>query len=329
MIAELTPCFMMSPDSVARFLEPGNLTFDLVIFDEASQIRVAESVGAMGRAKAVVVAGDSKQMPPSSFGLSSVADDEDEPQDLANWVPEDQESILSECVDAQVPRTWLSWHYRSQDEALIAFSNMRYYESRLSSFPTPVGGGGGTGLQLVRVNGTFDRVKGPTHRTNRLEAEAIVAEIARRVNDPVDRKYSIGVVTFNIPQQSLIAQLLDTHPDPAVTQAWQSDSPDKIFVKNLESVQGDERDIIMFSLAFSPNESGNVPLNWGPLIQVGGERRLNVAITRARRLVMIFALFSPDSCMPRTPPTPGFATCVPTSNCTGRSHHGCPQGPRC
>lgn len=300
-IAALTPCFLMSPDSVARFLDPGAITFDLVVFDEASQIRVAEAIGAMGRARAVVVVGDEKQMPPTSIaqvstGIGSDLDPDSVEGRLAMAV-EDEESILSECAKVQVPTISLTWHYRSQDEALIAFSNHAYYKDRLASFPAPVGGdNGSTGLRFVRVpDGQFIRVNdGKLYRTNPTEAAAIVAEITRRLHDPVEARSTIGVVTFNAQQQDLIERLLDESDDPLVQEALQEPDPERrLFVKNLESVQGDERDVIMFSIAFAKNERGVVPLTWGPMTRAGGERRLNVAITRAKRQVLVFCSFEP------------------------------------
>ncbi len=297
-VSELTPCFLMSPDSVAQFLEPGKFQFDLVVFDEASQIRVAEAIGAMGRAKSVVVVGDSKQMPPTTFAEAALGGDggfDADPDELALTVPEDQESILSEAVQAGLPRHWLSWHYRSRDEALIAFSNVRYYEGRLSTFPAPRISP--DGVRFVRVDGHFhrsDSSSGKKLRTNPVEAQAVVAEIRRRLNDPATAGQSIGVVTFNTQQRDLIMDLLDRLDDPAVNDA-REDAPDdeQIFVKNLESVQGDERDVILFSIAFSKNAAGNLPLNFGPLNRVGGERRLNVAVTRARAQVVVFCSFDP------------------------------------
>ena len=184
LITSVMPCVLVSPDSVARFFPALAGQFDLVVFDEASQIRVADAVGALGRARAAVVVGDSKQMPPTSFAEPSSGGDES--SDFPETTVEDEESILSECVQARVPRQWLSWHYRSQDESLIAFSNNQYYENRLSSFPAPTHGQSsaepdGRGVSLVRVPGTFHRSNaGRLLRTNPIEAKAIVAEIRRR-----------------------------------------------------------------------------------------------------------------------------------------------------
>ncbi|MEU2351173.1 DUF3320 domain-containing protein [Modestobacter sp. NPDC049651] len=299
LITAVMPCVLVSPDSVARFFPARAEQFDLVVFDEASQIRVADAVGALGRARSAVVVGDSRQMPPTSFAEpSSGADDDVYDDDLATAV-EDEESILGECVQARVPRQWLSWHYRSQDESLIAFSNGQYYENRLSSFPAPVHGRatpepGGHGVSLVRVDGVFHRTgSGPLHRTNPVEAEAIVAEIRRRFDLSPDEVPSIGVVTFNVQQRSLIESLLRDAGDERLVEALDRTDGEGLFVKNLENVQGDERDVVLFSTAFGVNERGQLPLNFGPLNKAGGERRLNVAVTRARRQVVVFSSFDP------------------------------------
>lgn len=290
LITQILPCTLMSPDSVARFFPARPDIFDIVVFDEASQIRVADAIGAMGRAKSVVVVGDSKQMPPTSFAEASatVDDDEDYNPDLVA----DEESILTECVHAQVPQQWLSWHYRSQDEALIAFSNVHYYGGQLASFPAPHAGTAGHGISLVRVDGHFERSgKGKTLRTNRVEAERIVEDIRRRFAESPDRAPSLGVITFNAQQRDLIENMLRDTRDERLLAAL--DEPDGLFVKNLENVQGDERDTILFSVAFSKKENGVLPLNFGPLSRPGGERRLNVAVTRARREVVLYASFDP------------------------------------
>ena len=294
LITALTPCVLMSPDSVARFFPADRQDFDLVVFDEASQITVAAAVGAMGRGRSVVVCGDSRQMPPTSFAELSRDEDPDD-------APLDEESILSECVAAHVPRLWLSWHYRSQVEGLIAFSNKSYYQGRLSSFPSPVTaerdpGPTGFGISLRRVSGQFIRSvpRGQSRRffrTNSAEAEAIVDEIRRRFAQAGGSAPSLGVITFNTQQRDLIETRLRDLDDRKITASLDAD--EGIFVKNLENVQGDERDTILFSVAFSANERGDIPLNFGPLNRQGGERRLNVAITRARRQVIVFCSFAP------------------------------------
>ncbi len=295
-IAEITPCVLVSPDSLARFVPPGAMEFDLVVFDEASQIRVPDAIGALGRARACVVAGDSKQLPPTQFAQVSVDDDE-ETVDEFTVVP-DEESVLGECVQAGLPRHWLSWHYRSTDEALIAFSNEQYYEGRLSSFPASPADRFDTGVSFTRIDGHFRRsvpkdagqAEKGLLRTNPTEAAAVVEEVLRRWRR---RERSIGVVTFNAPQRNLIHRMLWDSGVEGVAESMVL-ADDGLFVKNLENVQGDERDVIIFSTAFSANQAGVLPLNFGPLNRAGGERRLNVAVTRARRRVMVFSSFDPE-----------------------------------
>lgn len=287
-LLKLTPCVLMSPQSVARFIPVGSITFDLVVFDEASQIRVADAIGALGRSKAAVIVGDSMQMPPTSmFAIAETDDDSDDQAEEMGFVPSDQDSILSECTDSNVPALHLTWHYRSRDERLIAFSNQAYYRGRLASFPATPVPVVDCGLDLVHVGGTFDGGKGGT-RTNRAEADAIVAEVERLLT--ADPDASIGVITFNIQQRDLLLDLLE-EGKPVVKQAFLRER-EKIFVKNLENVQGDERDTILFSLAYSPDpHTGRLAMRFGPLMSDGGEKRLNVAITRARRRVTLFASF--------------------------------------
>lgn len=303
LIVELTPCFLMSPDSVAKFLVPGKIRFDMVVFDEASQIRVAESIGAMGRASGVVVVGDSKQMPPTAGFSSSAApvsaDDLGDVDDLL-VVPDDEESILEECVESGMPREMLAWHYRSQDEVLIDFSNGAYYHGRLSSFPSPFVSRPDCGLVYHRVNGQFQHgSKGahdPSFQTNEIEADAIVAEVQRRVADPALAQFTMGIITLNAKQQDLVRRKLMALEDTAITALLDTEDPDQeLFVLNLESVQGRERDVIILGTSFSRRANGEkMPLNFGPLNQQRGERRLNVAITRARRQMVIFSSFDPD-----------------------------------
>lgn len=300
-ILATTPCFFVSPASLATFVDSAAVTFDTVIFDEASQVTVDQAMGALGRARSAVIVGDSKQMPPTRIGKTSSSNsddlpDEDAPTDAMASVS-DLESILSEAVESGLPQLWLSWHYRSQDESLIAFSNDRYYQGNLSSLPSP-GGVPGAGVSVHRVDGQFIRKEdakdtGATLRTNPVEAKAIVDSVIRRVNDPLTSRESIGVVTFNVPQRDLILDLLDDCGDPLVARRLVP-GPDGLFVKNLENVQGDERDVILFSTAFSKkSDGGAMPMNFGPLSRAGGERRLNVAVTRARKEVELFCSFAP------------------------------------
>ncbi|MCD0491115.1 DUF3320 domain-containing protein [Chromobacterium violaceum] len=287
LLSKLKPCLLMSPLSVAQYLEAGHLPFDVVIFDEASQIPVWDAVGAIARGKQLVCVGDPKQLPPTNFFNRVDEDDgnlgEDEVQDL--------ESILDECLSIGLPKLGLDWHYRSRHESLITFSNATYYDNRLVTFPSPVTED--TAVRLERVQGVYDR---GGSRTNRAEAEAIVAAIEKHYLSPEGRKQSLGVVTFNQAQQSLIENLLDARRRALtkLDQAIAEGTIEPLFVKNLENVQGDERDIIYFSITYGPDAAGKVALNFGPLNLEGGHRRLNVAVSRARQGVVIFSTLMPE-----------------------------------
>ena len=189
-----------------------------------------------------------------------------------------------------MPQTHLLWHYRSRHESLIAFSNQQFYENRLYTFPSVHDRD--SRVTLVHVDGTFDR--GRT-RQNRAEAEAVVADIVRRARDPERRNMSVGVVTFNVSQQNLIDDLLTEAcaADPEL-EKWTAQGPEPLFIKNLENVQGDERDVILFSVAYGPDSTGKVYMNFGPLNRDGGWRRLNVAVSRARQEMKVFASLSPE-----------------------------------
>ncbi|MEL0636771.1 DUF4011 domain-containing protein [Marinomonas sp. TI.3.20] len=287
-VMTLAPCMMMSPLSIAQFLGTEQALFDVVIFDEASQITVWDAVGALARGKQVIVAGDPKQMPPSNFFGRA---DSDPDGDIDG--EGDLESILDELLGASIPQRLLNLHYRSRRESLIAFSNSHYYDSSLVTFPAPVHPD--NGVSLVRPDGFYARGKA---RHNQGEAKSVVAEIVRRLtsDDNSIRNQSIGVVTFNTEQQSLIQDLLDDarSKDPSIEWAFSDDILEPVFVKNLETVQGDERDVILFSITYGPDESGHIAMNFGPLNRTGGERRLNVAMTRARSEMVVFSTLSPD-----------------------------------
>ncbi|GAB2490516.1 DUF3320 domain-containing protein [Comamonas humi] len=283
-LTKLTPCLLMSPLSIAQYLQAGANAFDLVIFDEASQIPVWDAIGAIARGRQVVMVGDPKQLPPTSFfdRAESDLDDEDVEADL--------ESILDECIGANLPTRNLNWHYRSRHESLIAFSNHAYYDGELVTFPSPVTNDRAVSLQLV--SGTYQ--KGGA-RTNPAEAKALVADVVERLTAPGFREggLTIGIVTFNTEQQKLIEDLLDEarREDPRLEPHFAESELEPLFVKNLESVQGDERDLIYFSTTYGPDPAGQLSMNFGPLNRQGGERRLNVAITRARHELRVFASF--------------------------------------
>lgn len=286
-LTALKPCLMMSPLSVAQYLSADHAHFDVVIFDEASQITVWDAVGVLARAKQVIVAGDPKQMPPTNFFARSDGDSDDDGDG-------DLESILDEMLGASIPQRTLNLHYRSRRESLIAFSNTRYYDNALVTFPAPVHPD--KGIRLVRPEGFYAR-GGARH--NEGEARAVVAEVLRRLThpDPTIRKLSIGVVTFNSEQQSLIENLLDEARgrQPEIEWAFSRESTlEPVFVKNLETVQGDERDVILFSVTYGPDQSNYVTMNFGPLNRSGGERRLNVALTRARSEMVVFSTLDPN-----------------------------------
>ncbi|AZC90060.1 DNA helicase-related protein [Pseudomonas chlororaphis subsp. piscium] len=286
-LTKLTPCLLMSPLSIAQYLPPASSPFDLVIFDEASQIPVWDAIGAMARGRQVVMVGDPKQLPPTSFfdRAESTADDEDVEADL--------ESILDECISANLPMRNLNWHYRSRHESLIAFSNQRYYQSKLVTFPSPFTAD--KAVRLCPVAGVYD--KGGS-RTNLIEARALVAELITRLQSPTFResRRTVGVVTFNGEQQKLIMDMLDEacRKDPSLDSYFSESELEPVFVKNLESVQGDERDIIYFSTTYGKDAAGVLSMNFGPMNRPGGERRLNVAITRARQELVVFSTLRPE-----------------------------------
>ena len=317
-ITEITPVIAASPDSVAKFMDVSLAKFDVVVFDEASQITVASSIGALGRAKSAIVVGDSKQMPPTALFKAGQGSEEDAAEDTEDTFARDAESILSQAVNSQIPSTMLTWHYRSQDELLIAFSNKEYYDGKLSSFPSPTAKREGFGIELVPVkNGRFFRsnaraaarelalelsaeekkivdklAAADLTQTNPIEAMEIVKEVEARFAAAGDSLPSIGIVTMNEQQKKLIAALLEESSNPKVVEALKPNSGDYLFVRALEKVQGDERDVILMSIGFSRDSTGKVPLNFGPLSRAGGERRWNVAITRARAQVKVFCSFS-------------------------------------
>ncbi len=299
LLVRLKPCLLMSPLSIAQYLPPGRDPFDLVVFDEASQIPTHDAIGAIARGKQVIVVGDSKQLPPTTFFSVSLDDEDGEPLETGDMV-EELESILDECVASHLPSLMLRWHYRSRDERLITFSNWHYYEGKLLTFPAAEAGVEGLGVRLERVSGIFDRARS---RTNQIEAEAVVRWVIDALRDPGRRSRSIGIVTFNQPQQTLIEDLLDQarREHPEIEPYFGDRAPEPAFVKNLENVQGDERDVVLFSVTYSPDAEGRVWMNFGALNVEGGERRLNVAITRARLQLVVFSgLESQDIDLSRT-----------------------------
>lgn len=283
LLPRITPCMLMSPISVAQYFDVNSKHFDILIFDEASQLPTCEAVSALARAKQSVIVGDPKQMPPTSF-FSTIKLDEE------NMDVEDLESILDDCLSLSVPSKYLLRHYRSKHESLIAFSNVNYYENKLLTFPSS--DDLNRKVKYHQINGFYD--KGKT-RTNKFEADEIVQYIQSHYNNSQKRKLSVGVVTFSQTQQNLIEDKLQKlfMSDPKLEE-YANESDEPLFVKNLENVQGDERDIILFSVCYAPDEEGKMSMNFGPLNRDGGWRRLNVAVTRARYEMHIFATLHAD-----------------------------------
>ncbi len=284
LLPRLCPCMLMSPMSVAQYLTlTDKPQFDLTIFDEASQMPTSDAVGAIARSENVIITGDPKQMPPTSFFSSAQTDEE-------NIEIEDLESILDDALALNIKSRNLLWHYRSKHESLITFSNHEYYDNSLLTFPSP--DNRTSKVTLVKVDGYYDRSKS---RCNPAEAKAVIAEVERRLSDPELSKRSIGIVTFSIVQQHLIDDMLtDLFAQKPNLEAIANNEQEPLFCKNLESVQGDERDVILFSVGYGPDKDGKVSMNFGPLNQKGGERRLNVAVSRARYEMKIFSTLTAD-----------------------------------
>lgn len=283
LLPKLCPCMLMSPISVAQFIDLKQPKFDLVIFDEASQMPTSEAIGAIGRGRALIVVGDNRQMPPTSFFAAQQVDDEDAEFD-------DLDSILDDCHALSVPSHYLAFHYRSRHESLIAFSNTEFYDGRLFTFPSA--DDRVSKVSLIKVEGTYDK---GGRRSNRAEAETVVAEVVRRLSDDKLSQRSLGVVAFSMAQQNLIEDvLMEAISGNKELEHRAFDAEEPIFIKNLENVQGDERDVILFSVGYGPDKNGNVSMNFGPLNNRGGERRLNVAVSRARYEMIVFSTLSAD-----------------------------------
>ncbi len=299
MITAIKPCFLMSPLSVANYLPRDSFSFDLGIFDEASQVLPADALGSILRARQIVVIGDSKQLPPSTFFQKSIDDgdgggDDDWDEDGDALQLAQFESILD--VGAGVlPSANLRWHYRSKDERLIAFSNRMFYSGNpLMTFPNP-DDDGETGISFEYVSdGVFGR---GTTRTNPVEARRAVDLIIQHL-DQHGWERSLGVITLSLPQRDAVElelhRRLQERPD-LVSLVETETGAEPFFVKNLENVQGDERDSIILSLGYGPTEPGGIPsLAFGPITAAGGERRLNVAVTRAKHTMTLVSSMRPD-----------------------------------
>ena len=284
-IQELMPCFMMGPQAVAQFLKPGSMTFDIVVMDEASQLPPAQAIGAIARGKQLVVVGDPKQLPPTSFftNMATPAD---------GLAVTDAESILDICMSQFHPTRQLRWHYRSLHHSLIEFSNREFYDGKLIVFPSPHEKSRSLGVSYHYVeDGIYQ------DQTNTVEAKRVVdAAVEHILTRPDD---SLGIVTLNIKQRDLLADMLEdrlrTLPEAqAFRERWAQDGMG-LFVKNLETVQGDERDRILISTTFGKAPgTAVVRQNFGPISLPGGWRRLNVLFTRARKAIGVYSSLRPE-----------------------------------
>lgn len=283
LLTRLKPVLLMSPLSVSLFLDPEQIQFDLVVFDEASQVCAEDAVGAIYRGKQLVICGDNRQLPPTSFFEQGMADDfEDDQVETFDVF----ESILDECAAINLPQLRLRWHYRSRHESLIAFSNHRFYgDQPLVTFPAARHEDETLGVKFVHVpDGVYDR---SGRRDNEKEADRVVDLAMKHLRYSPHR--SLGIVTFSVAQRDAIDDRLERMRKnyPEIEEFFARERPERVFVKNLESVQGDERDVIIFSVGYGRDRAGKLTMHFGPLNQEGGERRLNVAITRAREQVIV------------------------------------------
>ena len=295
-VQSIKPVFLMSPMSVAMYLPPEGPLFDVVIFDEASQIKPEDALGSVIRAKQIIVVGDTKQMPPTSIFermTSTEEPDDDESDDIEGQDIAEQESILafaSARIAGESPyRRDLRWHYRSRHEDLIKTSNRLFYRDRLVIFPHPKRSDSEMGLVFRHCPQTiYGR---GNSRKNELEAREIAKAALHHVRS--SPSLTLGIVAFSKAQQESIEDQIDLlrKHDPAFGAFDARHGLEKLFIKNLESVQGDERDVIFISIGYGRDESGFLGMSFGTLNNKGGERRLNVLITRARVRTVVFSNF--------------------------------------
>jgi hypothetical protein len=284
LLLRIKPCLLMSPMSVSQFLPPELMKFDLILFDEASQIVPEDAIGTIYRGKTIVVAGDNKQLPPTSFFQKSLLEDIDW-DEVSDEDVEVFDSILDECAGVGFPVKTLRWHYRSKHEELIAFSNRHFYEDNLITFPSAIATDDGLGVKLVHVpDGVYDR----GGRRNNLKEAEVVADLVFEHFKKYPKK-TLGVVTFSIAQMDAVDEAVERRrrQQPEYDHLFKEDRLEGFFVKNLENVQGDERDAIILSLGYGFDPQGQMTMNFGPVNRAGGERRLNVAVTRAREMTIL------------------------------------------
>jgi very-short-patch-repair endonuclease len=282
----IKPCFMMSPLTVSQFLPP-DFVFDVVIFDEASQVLPQDAVNSVYRGKALIVAGDPKQLPPTSF--FSAGGDSDDDDEWDEEAVDSYESILDMCRGNSVLRGMpLRWHYRSRHENLIAFSNHEFYDDTMVTFPGALEHGPDVGVEFFKADGVYDR-------GGRSDNPGEAAQVARRVIHHFETRpgLTLGVVALSKAQAEAIEAAVEKAraARPDLDRHFTDDRLDGFFVKNLETVQGDERDVIILSIGYGPDQHGKLRSSFGPINKEGGWRRLNVAVTRARRRMEVVASF--------------------------------------
>jgi very-short-patch-repair endonuclease len=258
--------------------------FDFVIFDEASQVLPEDSIPAIMRGSHLVVAGDRWQLPPTTF--FAAADDDEMLEDESRAATEGYESLL-DTTNAFMPSWYLDWHYRSRDEALISFSNHHIYKDRLVTFPGP---GGSPVIQHIQVDqplGVDGQEESSSTEVNKV-VDLILEHAAKRPRE------SLGVIAMGIRHSDRLQRALDQAliGRPDLGQFFDANAEERFFVKNLERVQGDERDAIILTVGYGKDRGGNLPFRFGPLLSLGGQRRLNVAITRARQRMTLVSSFN-------------------------------------
>lgn len=291
LLPSLKPCILMSPLSVSTYFGDSDYEFDTVIFDEASQVRTEDAVCSIFRAKQVIIAGDSKQLPPTDFFSASVTESDfyEETEDGEADDTGAYESLLDEA--SILPVQTLLWHYRSKHEDLIAFSNLKIYDGKLVTFPSAVEKSSDMGVSYVYVeDGIYERTG---RKGNLKEAQAIADMVFSHFKNHPER--SIGIIAFGEAQQSMIENVINERRrnNIAFEEFFSPDRDEPFFIKNLETVQGDERDTIIFSIGYAKDASGKFIMNFGPLNRLGGERRLNVAVTRARYQLQLVGSIKP------------------------------------
>jgi very-short-patch-repair endonuclease len=291
-IRAIKPCFLMSPLSVAQYLAGGDPSFDVVIFDEASQLPSEDAVGAIARGRQLVVVGDPKQLPPTNFFMVTASPDASAVADDGTPLYSDAESVLEEFMGAGVPMSRLRWHYRSAHESLISFSNVAFYDADLFTFPSTETGLSANGLRFEYVEGGTYEGKG----LNSVEAKRVADEVVTFAREQLARRArgeameSLGVGTFNLRQQLAVQDELEVRrrDDPSIEPFFDRSLPEPFFVKNLENIQGDERDAIFLSVTYAKAADGVLRYNFGALNGENGWRRLNVLTTRARRRMHVY-----------------------------------------